>query len=312
MTESEHPDHMRIDRLVGEHLDRQAERIDAAALLERIHASRDRSHGPVPSVLPHPHAPARRSGSWSRPASWSVVAMLAVLLAFVVGRISGPMPAHASTLLLDVQAVYLEEIDRRYDVQYAPDPRYWDRENTLEGPSQSVLWTRGDRFWAECTIGDITLRLGREADGTLWVSPSRDKGIRFTNDASQLPDEVALLCAINSMTVPRLVDDVLAGFDLRFDQAEGEEGRKTVIWASLKPGHVHPLLSSAVLEIDERSRILERLVLWTVQDGRPKGTVTFTFQETAARSDEQYRMEFHLDEDAEIEFHTLKDNESDS
>ncbi|MGV3484128.1 MAG: hypothetical protein ACO1RT_06910 [Planctomycetaceae bacterium] len=104
------------------------------------------------------------------------------------------------------------------------------------------------------------------------------------------------------MSVPQLVDQVLADFDL---SAEVSDGAKTLVWARLKPGHTHPLLSDAVLEIDPRTNVLDRLVLWTVREGRPNGTFTYSLLQSSLQSDEQYRLESHLDADAELEIHTL-------
>jgi len=191
-------------------------------------------------------------------------------------------------------------------VRFDPEPRYWNRDNKLEGPSLSHLWTRGDRFWSDCVIGDIKFKLGREANGTIWISPSRNKGIEFGNSPSQLPKVVEQICLINSMSVPRLMNEVLIGFDLNSQTVSSLSGEKrTLIWAQLKPYRTHSLLSHALLEIDPRTNVLVRLVLWTVQDGHPKGTVTFTLLESGTIEDDQYELRFHLDSDAVIETQTL-------
>ena len=286
-----------VDRLVRNYLDGETEQTDATALLARIRASR-------PQVAHGTDAAVSTSGTggrrWSRSWTWAAATALAMVIAFLGGRHLGSDQASAAGVLRDVQAVHAQDIDRCYRVQFAPDPRSWDGRNKLAGPSQSVLWTRGDRFWSDCTIGDIRLGIGREADGTLWVTPSRKKGIRFASDESRLPEEIALICAINSMSVPQLVGEVLADFDLR-SHAEVGDASRTVIWATLKPGRSHPLLSNAVLEIDERKNVVTRLVLWMARDGRPGGTVTFTLLESSRLNDEQYELATHLDADAEIE-----------
>ena len=233
--------------------------------------------------------------------------VVAVVVAFFGSRYLSPVPASAASVLRSARTAHSRSIDRCYRVQYAPDPRYWDGTNKLEGPSESVLSTRGDRFWADCSIGDIKLAVGREADGTVWVSPSRKKGIRFPKDDSPLPKEVAIICNINSMTVPRLVDDVLAAFDLRAagDGLQERTGRPASS-GRVKPGRSHPMLSTALLEIDAENHLLVRLVLWTVRDGRPRGTVTYTLLDTATQGDEQYRLRSHLDPDANIEIHRFR------
>ena len=297
-----------VDRLVRDHLDRESARIDASDLQSRI---RDGLHEHEHAHLGATSNRVRRaaqalSGRWSRSLGWSMAAAAMAIGAFIGSRWLSPAEAHAATLLRNVRVVHSRGVDRCYQVHYAPDPRYWDGTKRLEGPSESVLWTRGDRFWSNCSIGDIHLAIGREEDGTLWVSPSRKKGIRFSDERSRLPEEVAVLCDINSLTVPALVDEVLADFDLGAEEPSSHAaGASNLVWARLKPGRSHPLISTALLEIDARTDALLRLVLWTVREGRPNGTVTYTLFDSATRRDAEYRLESHLDPDAEVEIQSF-------
>lgn len=284
-----------VDRLVRAHLDREAGRVDASRLQLRLEASLPGSSpGDLPATRRRPY-----------PIGWPLAAAAAALAigAFLGVRGLNPASANAATILRGARIAHSHGIDRRYRVNYAPDPRHWDRSKKLEGPSESVLWTRGDRFWSDCTIGgDIRLAIGREADGTIWISPSRKKGIRFAGDDSRLPRELAMICDINSMTVPALMDDVLADFTLRAEGPAPDSPEATnIVWARLKPGRSHPFISAALLEIDARSDVLTRLVLWVARDGRENGTVTFTLLDDARQDDSQYRLESHLDPDAEVE-----------
>lgn len=291
-----------IDSLVREHLDREAARIDANPLLERMRGDLAEVE-PVRSAEASPEEPRRSVG---RRFAWSIATACAVVVAFLSGRYFSPSTANAASILRSVRTAHSLGVDRCYRVQFAPDPRFWDGKNKLEGPSESVLWTRGDRFWSDCTIADHRLKIGRDEDRTLWVSPSRGQGIRFPDASAPLPKEVAVICAINAMTVPALVDDVLADFDLRAEEPSADAAAPTrLVWAKRKPGRTHPLLSAAMLEIDARNDVLVRLVLWMERDGRPNGTVTYTLLDLATQSDDRYRLESHLDPDAKIERHTF-------
>lgn len=303
MTDNQSHSDDAIDRLVGDYVRREIEQADATKLLTRIRMA----DGPVSRSAEYPSGSNARPGQrWTL--TWAAMTSVAVLIAFLGGRFLSSDSADASTVLRTVQSEHARKVDHCYRVQFAPDPRYWDGKNQLEGPSTSVLWTRGDRFWSDCTIGKLHLQIGREADGTLWISSSPSKGIRFTNDASRLPKAVSLICAVNSMSVPRLVEEVRADFDLHTEtSAEGADGVKTIVWAKLKPDRTHSMLSDALLEIDPQTNILNKLVLWMVRDGHPSGTVTFTLMESAMRDDRQYQLQSHLNEDAEIEIHTLSD-----
>jgi hypothetical protein len=317
------------DELVKGYVSRSAERVDTTYLIERVWASRQRnatlletaSTGCHLVVDPStkPGSPRKIAGGLSAVLTWAAITLLAVCAAFFGGRYIGPHAASAAVSLRDVSVEHAQAIDRCYRVQYSPDPRFWDGENKLEGPSASVMWTRGDRFWSECTVGDIRLKIGQDSDGVLWVSPNPSKGIRFKNATAQLPPVVSLLCAINSMVVPKLVEEVLADFDLRSESSFAESGRRntTLIWARLKPGRTHPLLSDALLEIDAETHVLNRLVLWTVRNGQPKGVVTYSLIDNlsfhdsclvfdhASQGDNWYRLESHLETDAEIESGTF-------
>jgi hypothetical protein len=304
--EAEGHDEDAVDRFVKAYLDEVIEQTDATRLESRIRAGLP-PLAPLEGATTRPGpaagrpAPARR---WSGSLGWSVAAATIVVAAFLGGRHFNPAAANAATILRQARVAHAGGIDRCYRVHFEPDPRYWDRTKVLDGPSESVLWTRGDRFWSDCSIGNIRLAIGREEDGTIWVSPSRRKGIRFAGGDSQLPREVAVLCDVNSLTAPTLMDDVLVDFNL---DVEGPttpvpaRGATSVVWARLKPGRSHPLISTALMEIDARSGTLIRLVLWTVREGQPKGTVTYTLIDSATQGDDVYRLDFHLDPDAEVE-----------
>lgn len=307
MTDPERREDEAVDRLVRAHLERAAERTDATKLFSRIREGPQppaRFDGASPTVR---HATARLARRWPGSLGWSAVAAAMVVGAFLGGRYFHPSAANAATILRQTRVAHERGVDRCYRVHYAPDPRYWDGKNVLAGPSESVLWTRGDRFWSDCSIGRVRLTIGRDEDRAFWISPSRKKGIRFAGEGSQLPKEVAVLCDVNSLTVPALMDDVLVDFDLSTEgPAPNGRGASSVVWARPKPGRSHPLISAALLEVDGRGGDLLRLVLWITREGRPNGTVTYTLIEAATRSDEEYRLESHLDPDAQVEVQRFK------
>ncbi len=313
MNESDEHQADGVDRLVREHLDRKAGRIDASALIDRIHATReslgaqkDESASNWMFADTNRNRKATGLNKVRSSMMWLTATAAGLLLAFVGGYVLSPESAGASVVLRDVRAVHANLIDRCYQVQYAPDPRYWNKANKLEGPSQSVLWTRGSQFWSDCHIGDLHLQIGRGEEGDFWVSPSRNKGIRFGGDASTWPDPVSLLCSINSMNVPELLDDVLADFDLTIESSMASGRARKLIWATLKPDRSHALLSSALLEVDAEDNVLLRMVLWTTKQGVPKGTATYTLMNSSDRQDVMYQLESHLDAGAEIQMQNIE------
>jgi hypothetical protein len=322
-----------VDRLVREHLDRLASQIDATALIDRLRNVEAASVRAQPLTLASKlhtaeEAPSVRSAgrtkAWRAPRlAWAVPTIAVVVAAFFIGRWLSPSTADAAQVVHAARAALRLHGDRSYRGTFHPDPSYWDGKNLLRGPSETILWTRGDRFWAETRWNDVRLVYGRDETGTIWLSPSRSSGMRFSG--GQTPAEIELYCAINSMTASRLLDDVLADFDLQTCDVSGEAGsgrdsdvgtrtlgqRRTGVMATLKPGRSHPFLSSALLEIDE-SDTLVRLILWTLDDGRPRGTMTYTLIETADLDDAVYRLPYHVDEDAKISERAFEPAASDS
>ncbi|MBL8851182.1 MAG: hypothetical protein JNG89_15990 [Planctomycetaceae bacterium] len=300
MTAQEPDDSGHIDRLVREHLDRQAAAMDTAGLLESIRSG-------IPAAEVGAPVRASRAGGHSTPRPlrrkwlWPAGMALGLIVAFLGGRYLTPAAASPTLLLREVQAVHSRAVDHFYQVQFAPDPRFTNPDNPMDRPTDNTLWTRGDRFWCDCALGDHRLAVGRDESGRLWCAPSRSKGILLPSRESEISPEFRLICAINSMSIPRLVDDVLDGFELHAEvSSRGTAAETSVIWARLKPGQTHRLISSAVMEVDANSDIVQRLVLWIVKDGHPHGTVTYTLVESTVHDDQQYRLSAHIDADAEI------------
>lgn len=313
MIEQQAPGGGSLNRLIRAHVDREVKSADANSLITRIRQTRrdeEANRQAQASAVTLPPQCVNRY--WARSLAWATLTLTltltaaAALMAFLGGRHLDGYSANAAVVLQNVRSEHARAIDHCYRVQFAPDPRFWDPKNKLAGPSMSILWTRGDRFSSSCTVGELQLKIGREANGTFWVSTSPSKGIRFTNDAAELPKSVAVICEINSMSVPQLVEGVLADFDLHLDPStKRAPNTTTLVWAKLKPERTHPLLSDALLEIDSRTNVLNRLVLWTIRDGNPSGTVTYTLLQSGELGDDQYRLLSHLDGDAKIELHTF-------
>lgn len=314
------------DRLVRDRLDRLAAAIDATALINRLQTFplNDIAPSPVAVAFVRDHAEVenrrqhQRGGTrWQAPRlAWVVPTIAVAAAAFFIGRWLSPSTADAAQVVTAARAALSQNVDRCYRATFHPDPTYWDGKNVLRGPSETILWTRGDRFWAETRWdakkgGEAKLVYGRDEEATIWLSPSPSSGMRFSE--GETPAEIELYCAINSMTASRLLDDVLADCELQTCDAFGDVANgeapdvasrtdrpgRTAVMATLKPGRSHPFLSSALLEIDE-SDTLVRLILWTLDDGQPRGTMTYTLSETADLDDEVYRLSYHVDEDAKI------------
>lgn len=286
-----------VDELVAGYLQRAQGRTDAGSLLERIEADRRLNSSVVQN------AEVATGRSMGRAAGWSLIAA-ALAMAFLIGRTFDGRSAQAATLLRNVQTVHKQGVDRCYRVQHASEDK---SESESPAASESILWTRGDRAWTDTTIGSKPIKIGRDETGTVWFAPSPKKGIRFSPTKSEFPKEVETLCQISSLTVPVLVDEVLADFDVKKEGPVARaDGRRSLIWARLKEGRSHAFLSAAMLEVDVERNLLVRLVLWVHKTNGPDGTVTYTLVDRPAPGEESYRLESHLESDAVIEDHTFK------
>lgn len=285
-----------VDDLVARYLRLAQARTDVVPLLERIEADRRLNA----SVVKTDKFTIGRSPR--RAAGWSLIAA-ALVIAFFVGRSFDGRSAQAATLLKSVQTVHQQSIDRCYRVWHAPEAT---SDSQAATGSESVLWTRGDRAWAETAIGSSRIKIGRDKTGTIWLAPSRQKGVRFSPEKSEFPKEVEMLCQISSLTVPVLVDQVLADFELKKDGPIAHvDGRHSMIWARLKEGRSHAFLSAAMLEVNVEHNLLVRLVLWIHTADGPNGTVTYMLVNQPAPGEESYRLESHLDAGAVIEDHSF-------
>jgi hypothetical protein len=143
--------------------------------------------------------------------------------------------------------------------------------------------------------------------GRIWVARSPREGVRYEANEAEMPVWLALMCDVCSMRLETLLDDVLTDFDLHREQAAPAATAGThAIRAELKPGHPHPTLRAALLEIDAESRVVRRVVLWRTHQGEPLTTVTFTLLETGVQSDDSYQLEGHLQPDAKIYSRSFK------
>ncbi|QGJ69935.1 Hypothetical protein PBC10988_16240 [Planctomycetales bacterium 10988] len=314
-----------VDRLVGEYLERLADELDASSLISRIC---DPVQPVVADEIVEEQASLsteKKTSSWTLPfslnaAAWTLSTAAALVVAFFWGRSFDLSSADAATVLHEVSLAHSQPIDRQYLVNFTPTPEFWKKNRPFTGPAQTILWTRGDQFWGDAKLGSYQLVYGRDDEGLLWLSTSSSKGIELARPGDPLPEEIAVACVINSMSIPTLVDEVLKDFDLtvigpsnghyHFDAPFGQSSFQqspgnSLVHAKLKLGHHHALIHSALMEIDP-SDTLVCLILWTVSDGEPRGTTSFNLVKTANIGEEQYRLPFHLDEGATIKKHQYK------
>lgn len=270
-----------VEALVRSHLRRQAEAVDPAPVYARLCAT---------LAAAQPRRLRRRL-------AWAAAAAAAVLLAFLGGRHLGPVPASAEALVHQARAAHQLPLDRCYLVEVQRDaPLPGEVVPSAPPPRVIRLWTRGDRIWVESVQPQRRWAWGRDGAGNVWMAFGGHRGLRFTRD--EVPPWLALGCDVFAMRVEILLNDVLRDFDLRRTTAEVPATQ--VVTATLKPGHTHPNLRQARIDIDAETKVIRRLVLVRTRLGQPFATITYTLVETRSQDDSQYLLEGHLTEPFEV------------
>jgi hypothetical protein len=267
-----------VETLVRTYLVRQEESVDAQRILAGVRA-RARTGRPGGFY---------RLRAWG----WQLAAAAALLGALLVSLQLGTGQASAETLVREARQAHALPVDRGYRIDIEPDPAMLE-EYPLLAPKQEMLWTRGDRFWMEASTPSKKWAWGRDSQDRVWLAINPQKGLRF--DADEVPEPLAVACDVRCLRVETVLGDFLRDFDLRRERV-APPGEPAVyrIHATLKPGHKHPSLRAALVEIDPDHKILQRLVLWRMVDGKDTAKVTFTLVDTRPQADASYELEGHL------------------
>jgi hypothetical protein len=275
-----------VEALVRAHLQRQAEAIDPAPVYARLCASLARSSRRDP-----PARTARRRFVWG--VTWGTAAAAVVLLAFLGGWLTGSGRAGAETLVQQAQAAHQMPLDRCYLVEVRRDADSVNETAPPTSPPRIIrLWTRGDRIWIESVQPQRRWAWGRDENGNVWMAFGPHRAIRFARD--EVPTGLALGCDVLAMRVDMLLNEVLHDFDLRRTADLPGLPMTQVVSATLKPGHRHPSLRQARIEIDAETKVIRRLVLTRTRQGQPFATLTYTLVDSRPQDDSKYVLEGHL------------------
>jgi hypothetical protein len=285
------PDDDDLDRLLAEHLGRQAQAVDVGPLSNRIRET----------AKQNPPADVGRlaGGRWRRLAAWALPVAIACGIAAIVifPPRAEPLRASPQELLQEAQKAHRLPLDRRYlvELQRSDDAGDDGLPPTFRTTS---LWTRGDRFWFEATNRrnpNIKWAWGRDENGTIWIVPRPHVGVRVEPD--EAPPWLARMCDIHELRPEHLLGEILRDFDLV--REEGETPATQVIRATRKAGRRAPPIRTAVLELDTETKALRRVSLDRQLPARSV-TTTYTLVETQTQADDQYRLEGHLTSPYEI------------
>ncbi len=270
---------------IREHLDREAERVDAHAMLGRVRRS---------SVPTH-----RRS--WLR---WVAGASAGALAASAAGILffnptSPPQLTAAEQIVREAQTAHAVATDRLYDLVTENEFPILRRFQIPPLSKTYRIWTRGDRFWIQTTGDGPQYSAGQDSEGRIWFALTRKRGLLF--EPTEVGEPLTRMCELVSLRAVETLGEVLERFTmLRKDS--GQPGEPIKIEARIRPNFLNrnPRFREIEIEIDPKTRLIQRASFRRTIEGEPAIRLTFTLIETQIQPDSVYELLGHLDADAEI------------
>jgi hypothetical protein len=281
MTTAHQPDDPHpVDAAVRAHLEAEAAKVDPARVLAAVKWRQSRRAVILPRIV-----------RWATLGTAGLAAGLLLAL-FLTGNTPVPTKeVSAAELVQEAKAVHESTAtDRRYQVtadgEFKPGPL------RLPPTRSATVWTRGDQFVVLSAVDDgPPWAWGQQADGRVWLAPSRFHAIMFDKD--ELNDPLARFCEVMSLRLATTLGEVLERYDL-FRQDADEPGQPIRIEATLRPGLLPAARVRKVeLELDPDTKAVRSAVLHRFLNGQPEGALRFTLTETATKPADFYSLEGH-------------------
>jgi hypothetical protein len=280
-----------IERLVRNHLDREAARVDAGAMLNRVRMA-------TPSTL------TRRN--WLRYAGIGLGGAVAAGLGlhFFLGGNPGivePTLVSAEELIREATITHeLSPADRCYEIDADWKVTPFQRQFPFRPIARKAkVWTRGDRFFVESAFADGAQWVwGQEASGRVWIAPNRKRVLLY--EADELAEPLARFSELMSLRLVSTLKEILEKYEMhRLDS--GKPGETILIDAKFRPqpNNPFPRFSRVELEIDPTTKVVLKAVLHREAMGDSLGSIRFTLLETGTQPDERFEYRGHVDANAE-------------
>ncbi len=278
-----------LDALVRRTLDAESDGIDPRPVFNRL------QHSLFPSDVRTPGRSTKRLRLLARPWILGISAAAASLLLVLLWP-GPPRPAlaKAEVLVREAKSVHRLPLDRCYLVEVRRDSALFDELSPLTSQvRQTRLWTRGDRFWVESVDSRQRWAWGRNERNRFWIAFGPRRGLLLEPD--EIPRWLNLYSDLYCIRLEALLGDVLSDFDLERESTNSDSFSATeAVRAKLKPGHRHPSIRSAVIEIDAETRVVRKMVTERSWRGQPFATATYTLVESNTLDETKYQPEGHL------------------
>ena len=284
------PDEHPVDRAVREHLEREAAKVDAPAMLAKV-----RANLPAP-IRVHDPGPTRRA--WLRGTAIGTGGAIAAGVGIYVvlggtGPVEPKMLSASEWIRAAKTAHETEKTDRCYDVVADWDVTPFQKRFPFRPiAKRAKLWTRGDQFYVEATFADgFPVKWGQERTGRVWILPRPDRVLVYEPD--DLAEPLARFCEMMSLRLVSTLADLLEKYDLKRETAGPDEPIRIEANPRGNPNSPLPRLSNVMIELDPKTKIVRKAVLTRAMNGETIGSIEFALLETAALDEKKYEYRTH-------------------
>lgn len=290
-----HSDRDDLEALVHNHIRRQEVAVDAERILAGVESrlsidARDCDGTNSSQIV-------RTSASWV-----AGVAATFLILSYAWSFRQVSVRADAVKLVQEARDVLgVPPNDRAYRIRIDMAPRTSEQFPLLAALASfdCRLWSRSDRFWIEGRHEDRFWACGRDDQGHVWMAPGAEVGLDFAPE--DVPESLNVALDLFSFDLETVLHLLSTDFDVTTLSYGADPTSGLIrIRGTPRPDHPRPRLRSIIVEIDERTKIVRKVVLSRVRDGRPVAEVSFTFDHAENQADSAYNLSSHLDPDSPV------------
>lgn len=277
-----------VDELLRSYLDHQSAEPRSQILAEKV----------LNKVFANAETKVSGRAIW-RKSIWFSGMVAAVLVAFLGGLYLTPLHANPETIVKNAMRAHSTLVDRLYLVETRTDPSNpISKLSWASTPRINYLWTRGNCFWVQSGQHFNDWALGRNDADELWLALKAGNGMGIRMPLNEVPEPVRLTAEMLTMRIEKLLEEVLVDFNL-FD-GEASAGTHLILATPKVDSAIIKRVQSILLEVDSATKVVRKVVVERVNQGRPVVQVTFKLMKTGVQPEGVYSLEGHLNADSMI------------
>ena len=197
-------------------------------------------------------------------------------------------------LVREAQSAFRSEEDRSYRIHIDLEPGAAELFPFLAmlAPVDSPLWARNGLLRIDVSQEGRAWSCGRDAQKRVWIKPEPGIGLIF--DADEVPAPLAQALDLCSMDLKTLLGAMLTDFDVASLRDEGVPEGVRRVRGTLKPNRANSRMRSIVVDIEARTKLVQRVVVTRWHAGRSLAGVSFTFAQNGTQPEASYQLSSHL------------------